>query len=491
MHAILTREAMILDEEATAKVRRTALSASTAKTLSHNCAAQFAFSKLAGEKRPDPFAVTDQGTAAHAVLEELYKLPPAKRTQRRAINILLAFEDEWQRSIYPQLGNPVTRAKFQSEVMEKYKGIFEIEDPRTIDVVRTEWKMNGITLGDVPFTGYIDRVERVTARGNVGLRVSDYKTGRQPPKAKIERYGDDHGDQIRLYAAALATSPENDETVLEGRVHYTRYGKSTITAVAKQRVNQTVGEFVRSWDIHNEMADSGRFPTKTGPLCGWCPLVHLCPASQASRFSTDRTESQNALETTDICEIEPTPVQSLETDAGAHRETPAPPTGASNPADPQDPDEGDSMADHKLTEDKPWEVTSYGVLNGNSYASTGYFGTASLAYEYMGQHGVPVQKVTLPLFAEALAGIVSEVQEALSGSTSFQDGTNTRIRGVLRSVIEFYPAPFGGDADAWTTWRSGTVQRVKAICSTALRLHAHEGAYAFDAEAMTAIAPKN
>src|SRR5699024_11170948 len=134
VHAVLTREGRVLDEEATEKVRRKALSASTAKSLANNCAASFAFSKLAGEKRADPFAATDQGTAAHAVLEELYKLAPSKRTERRAINILLALQERWQKGtkkeppLYPELGNPVTRAKFQSEVIEKYSGIFTIEN---------------------------------------------------------------------------------------------------------------------------------------------------------------------------------------------------------------------------------------------------------------------------------------------------------------------------------------------------------------------------
>ena len=42
-----------------------------------------------------------------------------------------------------------------------------------------------------------------------------------------------------------------------------------------------------------------------------------------------------------------------------------------------------------------------------------------------------------------LAAIVTDVQKGLSGSTSFQEGTNTRLRGVLRTVLESVPPPFG------------------------------------------------
>lgn len=498
MHAVLTREGLVLDEEATEKVRRKALSASTAKSLANNCAASFAFSKLAGEKRADPFAATDQGTAAHAVLEELYKLAPSKRTERRAINILLALQERWQKGtkkeppLYPELGNPVTRAKFQSEVIEKYSGIFTIEKPPEVEVVRNEWPLRGIELRGVPFIGFIDRTDRVTLRGKTGLQVVDYKTSKTvPDRAKIARYGDDHGDQIRLYVAGLTKLEDNDEEVIGGKLYYTKHGKSVAAAVAKPRVNKTVGEFVRSWDIHNSMVEERKFPTKVGPLCGWCPLVKLCPAAQASKFNADRTDSQTALDETDIIEIDDGLIEQVPEVPEMHHEDPAPPTDPVDENRPNDPSEGDSMSNHPMTEAKPWDAVVDGKLNGAAYSATGYFGMASLAYEYMTEHDVPVQKVSLPLFAEALAGIVSEVQQSLSGSHDFQGGTNTRVRGVLRSVLDSHPAPFGKDAEAWETWRKGALARVKAICQTALTLYKREGEYTFDASALSEVAPKS
>lgn len=500
MQAVLTRKGLILDEEGTEKVRRKALSASTSKSLVNNCAASFAYSKIAGEKRPDPFAATDQGTAAHAVLEEFYKLAPHKRTDRRAINILLALEERWQKGtvkeppLYPELGNPVTRAKFQAEVIEKYSGIFAIENPSEVEVVRNEWPLRGIELRGVPFIGFIDRTDRVTLRGKTGLQVVDYKTSKTvPDRAKIARYGDDHGDQIRLYVAALTKTEETDEPVIGGKLYYTKHGKASIAAVSKARVNNTVGEFVRAWDVHNEMVEAQRFPTKVGPLCGWCPLVKFCPAAQASKFNVDRTPSQSALDEPHLITVEAETVQEHAPihDEIPHHEDAPPPTDEVDEIPEDTPPEGDTMSNHPMTEAKPWDVVVGDQLNGSAYAATGYFGMASLAYEYMVERDVPVQKVSLPVFASALAGIVTEVQKSLSGSTDFQGGTNTRVRGVLRSVLDSYPAPFGEDAEAWEKWRKGTLGRVRAICQTALTIFKQEGSHAFDADALSEIAPKS
>ena len=174
MVSTLTRQGLHLDATDLARVRRTALSASTAKALTHNCAASYAFGKLLGEQPPDPFAATTQGTAVHSVLEELYKLPAGKRTRRRAANILLSMVAQWRHGDFPQLNDPVTRQLFIADVIGKYQGIFDIEDPREVDVVATEWPLRGIELGGVPFIGFVDLTQRVTARGRTGLRPVDF-----------------------------------------------------------------------------------------------------------------------------------------------------------------------------------------------------------------------------------------------------------------------------------------------------------------------------
>ena len=482
MASTLTRDGLHLEADDLAVVRRKALSPSTAKTLSTGCAAGYAFGKLVGEQDPDPFAATTQGTAAHAVLEDLYSLSRGKRTRRKAANILLSRVAQWRHGELAALSDPVTRQLFIADVMGKYQGIFDIEDPREIDVAATEWHLHGIEIGGVPFAGYIDLTQQVTARGKTGLRAVDHKTGRMPDKYKIERYGDDHGDQIRLYAAGLRKV--TDQPVLQGRVYYTRHGKSRVVAVSDKRVAQTVGEFSRAWDTHNEMVDQAVFPTQTGPLCGWCPLVNLCPAAQASKFGYDRTEGQTALTATDLIEIEETDPASCQTAAA--------PTSQVTPDEPgpdtEDSREGTDMAKYALAEGKPWEEDVAGTLNGASYATIGYFGTASLAYELLDKHDVPIQRVAVDALTTTLAGIITEVQEGLTGRASFQDGTNTRVRGVLRTVLEAVPPPFGEDGETWQRWIKMTTGHTRSIAAAAVRL-AEADDHAADIDTLTTIAP--
>src|SRR5699024_12716600 len=116
------------------------------------------------------------------------------------------------------------------------------------------------------------------------------------------------------------------------------------------------------------MVEAQIFPTKVSPLCGWCPLVNLCPAAQASTFNTDRTEGQTALEATDLIEIDDSAL-------AASCERGAAPTSEMTPQEPgtdtAEAREGIDMAEHQLAEGKPWEEDVAGTLNGASYAAIG------------------------------------------------------------------------------------------------------------------------
>ena len=146
------------------------------------------------------------------------------------------------------------------------------------------------------------------------------------------------------------------------------------------------------------------------------------------------------------------------------------------------------MADYALAEGKPWEEDVAGTLNGASYATIGYFGTASLAYELLGKHDVPIQRVAVDALTVALASIITEVQEGLTGRASFQDGTNTRVRGVLRTVIDAVPPPFGEDAETWQRWIKMTTGHTRSIAAAAVRLAQADQASA-DTETLATIAP--
>ena len=106
----------------------------------------------------------------------------------------------------------------------------------------------------------------------------------------------------------------------------------------------------------------------------------------------------------------------------------------------------------KFAEDKAWFSTAKGMLpNSNSYAAMGAFGTAALAYELAGPEHRGLED--LRRLDEILIGIVAdlECEFAVDGSTSLQSGLNTRMRGVVRTVIEV-SQPIPADPEQWAEW---------------------------------------
>src|SRR5699024_6983562 len=185
----------VVDPAALAKVDRPALSASTMQGL-ESCPARFAAEKLL-PREDDPYAANVLGTAAHEVFEDLFALPPQERTTDRAILLV----SEHAEARWPQESQKADRLKWGAEVMNRVLGLFSIEDPAEVDVLAREEAFNGIEVGGVPFIGFIDRVRRAPG-SQTEVEINDYKAGRHVTAAHAQRFGDHHGDQIRLYVAA-------------------------------------------------------------------------------------------------------------------------------------------------------------------------------------------------------------------------------------------------------------------------------------------------
>ena len=90
----------------------------------------------------------------------------------------------------------------------------------------------------------------------------------------------------------------------------------------------------------------------------------------------------------------------------------------------------------------PYEAEVNGVLNLNSYSGLAVSGLVSHAFEHLRAQRVPLSPAAVGNFAHVLAGIVLRVQMLTTGSTSFQAGANTRLRGFLHLALETFPAPF-------------------------------------------------
>lgn len=266
----------ITDEAQREKYRRPSLSPSTAKAMD-GCPARWAAEKALGE-RDDPFSASSIGTSAHSVLEDLYDLDlvaPKDRTPLTAMNILLAHsKEQWPGRDSRTFGQ---RGLWIAAVHDAYKGIFDIEEPAQVVVHSREMGFgNGgreVEINGVPFIGYIDRIDYTPE----GLTVIDYKSSAKRP---VLKWGDDHGDQMRLYAEVLR--------VIEGKMpaqamlYYTRLGQSRQVPLKPSDMRKVLGKFKKAWIALNRYIDTGSFPTNASALCGWCPLVNACPTAAAN-----------------------------------------------------------------------------------------------------------------------------------------------------------------------------------------------------------------
>ncbi len=307
--------------------------------------------------------------------------------------------------------------------------------------------------------------------------VPTHNTGKMPPRDKMKFYGDDHGDQMRLYDEALF----NDTGVrpVKARLYYTAVGKSRDAAISRPYMSKTLDGFEVAWADLKRFESEASFPTKTGPLCGWCPLVNTCPAAKAAGL-TDRTGNAAPEGSFRIPVARPLRVEVptyVEEDFGSAADTVHEPDGSahnkvsSTPPVAVEAAVGAMMSEHVFSEDKAWEPESRGLLNGNSFAATAVFGMVSLAYEEIVKADVALSKDALDGLSQTFAVMLRPTQHELSGSSSWMNGLNMRLRGLLRSFIETHPLPFGQDAAAWDAWVALGTKHIRTLALAAHRLY--------------------
>ena len=473
-------------------LRREALSASTSKSM-QSCAARWVGERLLRSEDEDPFAPAPLGTSAHAVLEDLYALPGHRRTMREAEKITIGYADKmWAddpaASDAVRAAVKIARARWITEVKAAYEGIFVIEDPKAIEVVGREHQVKGIEVNGVPIIGYIDRISEATVNGVTGLVPEDYKSG----KVLNTYFGDDHGDQLRIYAAAIHV--EFGEKPVGAKVLYTKFGKSRDIDLSQRAMDKTLKVFALSWKRHNNYMKSQAFPTKVSALCGWCPLVNSCPVAKAEGKTVSPKVADQIPSATDLGIptlrpgiAAPVPAAAADRidddsndsvtffapDEDDHPEEAAALGRASEAAahigiSGQSPDALSKEEHMAIIEGKPWDTyTKNGELNPISYTAIGVFGIAEMALEALHKSGQPLTGKNVKALAATFRHIIVTAQDEWTGSTSMADAANTRLRGALRSVVETLPMPFGEPKEAWDSWVAKATKRCSSIVSVA------------------------
>ncbi|EFU61915.1 RecB family exonuclease [Actinomyces sp. oral taxon 180 str. F0310] len=245
-----------------------ALSASRAKEY-ERCPLQYRLHVVDGYREPESRAKA-LGTLVHAVLEDLFSLPPRSRTRDAArAQLAPAFEALTQKNpeVAALFGDEADREAWLEDARSVVDGYFAIEQPQWIAPAAREARVTATTKGGVRLLGFIDRVDRAP---DGRLRVVDYKTG----KAPSPRYVDEALFQMRFYALLLARTQ-----VLPSRMQlvYLRAGQvitfdpdPTDVADFERRIDQLWGR------IEEDLANDSFQPRKN-PLCNWCGVRSLCP----------------------------------------------------------------------------------------------------------------------------------------------------------------------------------------------------------------------
>jgi len=456
-----------------ASLDRPYMSVSSAKSL-HRCPAQFAADRALA-RHFDLFGAAEIGNAAHTIMERLLQLPSQRRTEQNAAALLveLAREEPPADGVdyAKHLGtDPVRYAQWIAAVQHAYTGLFKIEDPRDVDLVAAEFRLDNVQLEGVPFFGFIDRVDRIDYRGEKVLRVVDYKTG-SPKLKKPTRFDDDHGDQVQIYVEAFQTM--TGERPKRGVLYYTQNGGGQrAVAVARNVTSQTVTKIVVAWAELQRCRTTNSYPARTSALCGWCPLVNVCPSAHAAHLS-DRKGGAPSAEDLGF----PTPVTLTVT----------PPTGGEVAGHdltepPTEQVTGDTTEGTVMTETmdqpmvwpeaKPFDDVVLQTRNGNvpnlsSYAAGTAYGLTALAVQLLDNAKQPLTQNTIRAMADTLATMHRKIQYKVTGGDHPNMGAATRMSGAMRTAIELCPPPFGAPMAEFTAWVNQVVNRAVAIATIA------------------------
>ncbi len=244
------------------------LSPSSSSTF-NSCPKRWSFRYI--ERLPDPPGeAAIAGTFAHHVLELLMEEPGPNRTIDRAKVIA---REVWPETAelpdFVALGFDETeQRRFRWLAWTAIEGLWKLENPADVIVVANEQKVD-THLGDVPFRGIVDRLERADASSSAALIVSDYKSGRAP----TARFASGRLDQVLLYAAAIEAS--TGERPRSARLLY--LGQHIIeTDVTDDALSTAVGALGETWVAVNTAVETSTFDPRPGPLCGWCPYAANC-----------------------------------------------------------------------------------------------------------------------------------------------------------------------------------------------------------------------
>lgn len=246
-----------------------ALSASRAKEY-QRCPLQYRLHVVDRIREP-PSQAKALGTLVHAVLQHIFDVPAAERNAQAAVDML---PEQWERlrarepDVDGLFSDAAELEAWKERARELIRAYFHVEDPRHLEPVGRERRVEAVVADGVRVRGFVDRIDRAPHTG--ALRVIDYKTGRAPGPA----YRGEALYQMRFYAMLLARSAR-----LPARTQllYLKSGATLTLDPDPADIGAFEDEVGELWARIETDARRGTFEPRRGPLCPWCGVQRYCP----------------------------------------------------------------------------------------------------------------------------------------------------------------------------------------------------------------------
>jgi putative RecB family exonuclease len=216
---------------------------------------------------------TTKGKLAHSALERIFDLPPADRTERATTGLVRKAWAETRTDAESVVVAALPNQEIEA-LLRETEGVvrnwFNLANPRSFEPLERELRVEA-DLGGAPMRGVIDRVDDL---GGGRVAIVDYKTGKQPQA----RFKEETLLPIRIYAAALSTQP--GMTVSQVRLLYISPEHQGVIEepVNTRSIAETKRQFASVWSDVKTAARTGRFESRTSPLCDYCDAQPICPA---------------------------------------------------------------------------------------------------------------------------------------------------------------------------------------------------------------------
>ncbi|GAA1802328.1 MULTISPECIES: PD-(D/E)XK nuclease family protein [Brevibacterium] len=235
------------------------------------CPLKFRFRSI--DRLPEPPSqAAFKGTLVHSVLEQLFTLPAAERTEDAAQAMLSPSWDalvEKDPTVLEIFADDQEKETFFTSAHNLVRAYFTLEYPEHLEPETTEKYVTTTLDNGLELRGFIDRVD-VAPGGE--KRLVDYKTGKQPKP----QYGREAKFQMGFYA--LVEYRLTGELVHTLQLMY--LGSRSILKSHPTPADLEASEFeiAAIWNDIVAAAEADRWRPRKSPLCNWCSFKPLCPA---------------------------------------------------------------------------------------------------------------------------------------------------------------------------------------------------------------------